>query len=55
MNSSTLTPAHQNRVTRAREFLAATMTDEPAFDLGAAKQHMRYLLEVIADLTDGAS
>ena len=53
--SITLTPTQQRRVTRAREFLAATMSDEPAFDLGAAKQHMRYLLEIIDDLTGGAS
>jgi hypothetical protein len=53
--STTLTRTQQIRVGRAREFLAATMTGEPAFDLGAAKEHMRRLLEIIDGLTGGGA
>ena len=50
-SNASLTPTQQGRVDRAREFLTAAASGEPAFDLGAAKQHMRYLLEVIDGLT----
>jgi hypothetical protein len=53
--SITLTPTQQRRVVRAREFLAATRTNEPAYDLGQARQHMRYLLEIIGQLTGESS
>ena len=56
MNDTTLTPTQQRRVASAREFLTIPTSGEPAGDLGQAKQHLRFLLKVIAELTgDGAS
>ena len=51
MNDTTLTPTQQRRVASAREFLTIPTSGEPAGDLGEAKQHLRFLLKVIAELT----
>lgn len=49
--STNLTPTQQDHVTRARQFLIAPISAQPAYDVGRAVEHMNRLLEIIDDLT----